>query len=116
MGMCSSFEMCRAGDGSDFKDEFALEFAAVRNNGKPTYNHELDGENGGKISQDFLTKLPSSKVLLVSSKSRRSQDGLEEAQEVQGLRYDLPDDFAVPPELCLNQEEGLKLVSKLSNQ
>jgi len=116
MGMCAS-GICGSGYGTDFKDEFTLEFgsAYVKDN---LFSIE-NGNAFSKVSQEFLTNLPSAKVLLVSSKSKRGhkeKDGIEVRQEASGLLYDLADDFTVPKELCFNQEEGLLLVLNLSNE
>eukprot|EP00826_Nyctotherus_ovalis_P049612 TRINITY_DN6011_c0_g1_i13.p1 TRINITY_DN6011_c0_g1~~TRINITY_DN6011_c0_g1_i13.p1 ORF type:complete len:291 (-),score=83.65 TRINITY_DN6011_c0_g1_i13:50-922(-) len=110
MGICSSSEACKTEAGLEFNDNLALDFTSSRRNDIPTYNINGNGERGIRVSKEFLTNLPSAKVLLVSSKSKRSADEPEEATpKVPRLLYDLPDDFCVPKELCLNQEEGLLL-------
>lgn len=116
MGICSSSEACKTEAGLEFNDNLTFDFSSSRRNNAPTYNVNGNGERDVKVSKEFLTNLPSAKVLLVSSKSKRSADEAEETTpKVPRLLYDLPDDFCVPKELCLNQEEGLSLVSHPSN-
>lgn len=97
-------------------------------NGSSTYNVEKSlevtiSESCGKckpitlkdapllIPESFLVNLPKSKVVLLSGRSRRSSSSKAPTiMSVQRFAYDVPDDFVVPPELCIEHEQGIPLV------
>lgn len=64
------------------------------------------------IPQDFFSNLPKSTVVLVPGKeSLRVSTKVTDFTTAPKKTYDLPDDFIIPPELCIQHEQGLRLVT-----
>lgn len=68
------------------------------------------------IPKDFFAQLPEAKVTLLTSKGfKRNDSKTTEVTSIPKSQYDLPDDFVVPENLCIEHEKGVRLVSFFSS-
>ena len=110
MGLCNSNEACKVDPGIDFSNNFAVYNRYEDGSREYVTSSHIGNDKAPAVPKEFFERLPVSKVILVNG-SKISPE--KEKPEPPKLKYNQPDDFCIPRELCLNQELGLTLVSLL---